>query len=83
MSQQQGIQQYAKKNYQQTGSAHGVMEPDELVQAALQRWETIKPDVPLEQRSEFEPVFEALIGRVVTQAGQGSAFLTTSGGASR
>jgi hypothetical protein len=80
---QQEIRQHAQSQYKETGSPLGVMSADELVYSAQQKWNQIQQEIPLEQRQEFGPVFEALLSRVATSNGAQSQFLTATGSSSR
>lgn len=58
------LQQQAKQRFSQTGSPHGIMQPEELVAATTQKWEQVRNKVSIQDRQEFEPYLEALLGRV-------------------
>lgn len=58
------VQKQTQQRFQQTGSPHGIMQPEELVAATTQKWEQVRNKVSIQDRQEFEPYLEALLGRV-------------------
>lgn len=71
-STQEEIREGQKQRVKQTGAPHGVMKPDELIFATNKKWDSIKSSISIEDRAEFEPYLEALLGRVAVPAGQTS-----------
>ena len=62
----QELRQKQQHRIKETGSPHGIMPAEELVQVTTAKWEQIRNGVPIEDRQEFEPFLEALLGRVAS-----------------
>lgn len=81
--QQSQYEKAARTAFEQTGSPHGVMQPQELVAATTQQWQKIKQNVPIEDRQQFEPILEALLGRALISSPEATRSLQNVVGSNR
>lgn len=73
----QEYEQVSREQFRKTGAPHGLMQPQELVPAATTAWERVKQNVPIEDRQQFEPILEALLGRVAYSSPESARSMST------